>query len=108
VARWHEFLIHHNLAAHRVRGEWFKVRHLLDAPDAWPRLLKRAFKGDIGGSAPMALGRRPHQLVRIEMPEWLPPNRVVEAHCTCGEVITRTNTTLSAAYKHFMRTHAAA
>lgn len=32
AARWHEYVIHHNLADHRVGStEWFKVRQLVDA-----------------------------------------------------------------------------
>jgi hypothetical protein len=83
--RWKEWMIHRHLQPWHVRGEWFDIRHLLDAPDGWGQFLDQAYDGSVEGCAAWSLDRDGHRLVlmrriTIGMP------RQFEAICGCGEV----------------------
>lgn len=106
TVRWNEFVIHQHLAPMRKRGEWFDVRRLLPAKDAWGEFLDLAYHRCVPGGRAVNLGTPGHQLEVIRMFSWRPP-REIAAECSCGHVLHARRTTLPAVYKLFLAGHAA-
>ena len=80
--RWSEWIVHRRLRPYQVRGEWFRVRHLV-ADDDWCGFLDGVLTNSIGGLEDWKLAG-PNGCQLDHMTALSPGRRHFAAHCSCG------------------------